>query len=415
MVIETLKQIDWSSHKLLVAFSGGLDSTVLVHALKAIGERPKLIHVNYHLRGNESDLDEQFTIEFAEKLGLEIQIEHCSPDSLKRKGTNLQEAARDFRRNLFREWNSQSSNNCVVLGHHKDDQIETFWLQLIRGNSIFGLGGMREFSDQLARPFLNLSKSDLLEYAKKNNLLWREDQSNSENNYARNKIRNTFIPQLLELNPSMNEHVLLLQSHFRNQQDEILKSIQPIALHWQKEKAIEIEMWEKWNDDQHMAVLKLFKWPFWMVQHLNQLVNSTLSKQVIFGDLVIYRTKEHLSWQTEMNENTAWDYKSEVIQTLPEIGSKNEIYLDSELLVGELNWRFAQPTDWISPVGMIGKQSVFKVLKDAGIPVQMRHQIKVLSDDTTIHWIPELKISRVALAQSSTTKIIRVSRTKQHD
>ena len=415
MVIEALKQIDWSQFNPMVACSGGLDSTVLIHGLYQLGIQPKLLHVNYHLRGTESNEDEAIVTQLAHQLNLEIQIEHCPKDLVLGDGINLQAAARDFRRNLFQDWNSKSPQNCVVLGHHEDDQVETFWNQLMRGNSIFGLGGMRMISDQLVRPFLTIPKSELLRFAQENNISWREDRSNSENKYTRNKFRNVFIPLLNESNSAINQHVLVLQNHFRNQQDELIQSTQTVVLNWKKDESIELEIWKKWNENEQLAALKQFKWPFWIAEKLNNLAVSELSSYFQYRDLVIYKTKHKLSWRTDLNENTPWDYKSEAVQELPKTIGSTEIFLNEELLFGQLNWRFAEVTDWISPIGMTGKQNVLKVLKDAGIPTQLRNKVIVLCDDQHVHWIPGIKISRLALANSSTTKLIRVWRTKQHD
>jgi tRNA(Ile)-lysidine synthase len=189
LVNKALSEFNWKDKELLVSCSGGLDSTVLLHGIVQLGIRPKVLHINYKLRGAESDADEAHVRTLVEYYQLESQIVSCPKERLKGAGINLQAAARDFRRTFYQEWTAKSKQHVVLLGQHADDQIETFFLQLFRGAGMQGLGGMYPERQQLIRPFLNLTKEDLKEYAHSEKVTWREDHSNTEVNYLRNRFR----------------------------------------------------------------------------------------------------------------------------------------------------------------------------------------------------------------------------------
>ena len=187
-----------------VAVSGGADSVALLHILYRLSAQFRIelavLHVNHQLRGAESEEDEAFVRALAGSLGLEAQVVHSRPEE-----GNLEQEARRARRAFFRECMERGGLKRVALGHTRSDQAETVLLRLFRGSGLAGLSGMRMVSPEgWIRPLLSTSRHEVREWARAENLAWREDSSNADSRFARNLLRNEAIPALSRhFNPNL--------------------------------------------------------------------------------------------------------------------------------------------------------------------------------------------------------------------
>lgn len=408
-VVKALESLQLETKKVLVACSGGLDSTVLVHALASLNIPMTLFHVNYHLRGDESNLDQAFVESLGKTFDCPVQIEHCPKNILYGDGINLQQAARTFRRTFFEEWTAKSEQHVVLVAHHADDQVETFFLQLARGAGIFGLGGMHPEQAQMIRPFLELTKSDLERYAVDHKITWREDRSNKENDYLRNRFRNVFLPEMEKAVPELRKSVLILQEVFRTEQETLITSVQELVNDWEKDQIIILSKWKKLTFEQKMAFTKALGFEHWLIERLDTSERLQLSATIDLGFTSLVKVKNALKQVNKESEKKLWEFKIEGIEILPKSFSKDVIYLDSSKIVGTLRMRFATADDVIHPIGMKGKQNVFKILKESGITKQERGFQQVLCDDQQVLWIPGYKISRKAIATDSCSSILQIS------
>lgn len=188
---------------ILVAVSGGIDSVVLTHVLNRLGCNVSIAHCNFSLRGEESNQDEMFVRQLAESLKIKCFVKcfdtHKYADEQK---ISTQMAARDLRYGWFREVAEKNDFSKIALAHHADDQIETFFINLLRGSGISGLKGMKPKNENLIRPLLFASRKMISDYAFENQIAWREDRTNAETKYLRNKIRHQLIPLFEEINPN---------------------------------------------------------------------------------------------------------------------------------------------------------------------------------------------------------------------
>lgn len=408
VVKEALSRLNLQSFNLCIACSGGLDSTVLLEAAVWTGLEPTILHINYQLRGEESEKDEVFVRSLAQKHELKIEVVRCPKELTKGKGINLQEAARKFRHELFREFIQKSPDNRVLLAHHSDDQVETFFLQLMRGSGIFGLGGMHTERNGIIRPFLELSKEELRNYAVENKIEWREDASNEENNYKRNQLRNSIIPQLLETNPELKNSIQCMQSAFRDTQKAVNEALNPRLQTWKKTAQITFREWAELTIEERIACCYHFGWPVWMIERIQGLNDAKLSAKI--DNSALFRTKDGFSWNSNFIEISQWEFKIEEVEFLPDSFTKWEVYFDRSGLPAPLTQSFANASDTIQRMGIKGKTKVFKLLKDAGVPEQWRDSYPVFKSGEEIMWVPGIAISQKHLASSSTPLIIKLSK-----
>lgn len=208
-----------------VAVSGGADSVVLLHILKQLAPQfatfLTVLHVNHQLRGEESELDQEFVSKLADELGLPFLAERMLVSS----SGNLEENARDLRREFFRRARQQLSLSAVALGHSRSDQAETVLYRFLRGSGTAGLSGMRLVSaDGLVRPLLTTSRQEIRAFSSEQGLSWREDSTNLHVGFVRNRLRHETIPHLsATYNPNL-EAVLARMAETAQDEDDFWNS-----------------------------------------------------------------------------------------------------------------------------------------------------------------------------------------------
>ena len=202
-VIKYLKDLSVSkTSKILLAVSGGIDSMVLMDMLYRHGYNISIAHCNFCLRGKESDEDKLFV----EKISFKYKKQFYSKEfttkeySIQNK-ISFQMAARVLRYEWFDLLKEKYDFDFICTAHHHDDSVETFLINLIRGTGISGLHGIKGIVCSLIRPMSMCSKKDIIDYANKYGIIYREDSSNKDDKYVRNKIRNKIIPLMQEINP----------------------------------------------------------------------------------------------------------------------------------------------------------------------------------------------------------------------
>lgn len=237
-----LQNYKWDD-TIIVAVSGGVDSVVLLHTLRKQLPTAKLViaHVNYHLR-KESDSDEIFVRHLAERYQAIFECTTWSeiPD------TSVEGKARQLRYLFFEKLAHQYHTQTIVVAHHADDQAETVLLQLVRGGQVSQLAGMNRQNVHIVRPFLCITKQELIAYAQANGLTWHDDKTNHDASYTpRNFFRNQIIPELKIINAKVVDHIndfakqIQVQNALITAQTDIY--VQQIEHHWQSIPSIWLE------------------------------------------------------------------------------------------------------------------------------------------------------------------------------
>ena len=192
--------------RILLTVSGGVDSMVMLALFAACGYRIGVAHCNFQLRGQESDEDEVLVRETALSLGAEY---HCrrfdTQGEMERTGESMEMAARRLRYAWFGELQRDCAYDKVAIAHHADDSVETFFINLFRGTGLRGLTGIGMRLGCIIRPLMFATRHEIVEYATRNGIRFREDSSNRSTKYLRNKIRLGLIPRIREIRPEFTE------------------------------------------------------------------------------------------------------------------------------------------------------------------------------------------------------------------
>ncbi len=224
----------------VLAVSGGLDSMVLLRSLSLLAPvmewRLNVAHYNHQLRGEASDADQQLVLETAQKLGLEF---HCGSGDVRscatQAGISIEMAARELRYDFLGKMAADVGANFIVTAHHADDQVEQLWMRLLRGVEGHGLEMMKPLTSvpnlyaPLLRPLLGFTRSQLLEWGQKEQIVWREDASNQDDRVQRNWVRHRLLPILAE---GAALPLTVLTERMGGFLQEQLDAVRVVALEW---------------------------------------------------------------------------------------------------------------------------------------------------------------------------------------
>lgn len=398
---------------LFVACSGGLDSTCLIHALYSLELNIRCIHVNYQLRGEDSKKDELFINEFCNNLSIPFLSKTIDLKKTLEKGGNLQQLAREFRYDWFDQLSEESEENFIILGHHRDDQIETFLLNLSRKSGVMGLASMPFKRKQIIRPLLGIKRTELENYAKENKLSWREDKTNNTNEYKRNFIRNEIIPFLKKEINTIEDSIVYLVECFQGKQKELEQIIHPHIEQLYTSNTLNKSIYLKFDGFERVEFLRQIGQPSTKAMEMTMLSSAQKGKKL---ELLKH---DRNNWRQVINEETDFIFepidpikkefhlKKESLDQLPRDFNKEDVYLDAALIKGDLMLRRWKIGDRIQPLGMKGSKLISDIIADAKVTFLEKKDILVLHDENVIHWCVGYSIGRVAIATQDSKKIIK--------
>lgn len=208
-----------SGQRVLLAVSGGRDSVVLCHLVNRAGIPFGIAHCNFHLRPGDCDSDEQFVRRLAESYGVPCYVAQFNTESYAEKnGLSIEEAARRQRYSFFEEIRAENGYHLVATAHHRDDAIETFFINLTRGTGLQGLCGIPARNGYVVRPLLPFGRDEIDGYVASNGLDYVDDVTNFQPLYLRNRIRLQLLPLIRQISPSFDEVMASNLNHLTDAQ-----------------------------------------------------------------------------------------------------------------------------------------------------------------------------------------------------
>ena len=411
-VNQSLKKIP-AFKRVIIGISGGADSVALAYVLKESGYKITLAHLNHNLRGIESNQDEQFVKDLAKELNIP-----CITKSKKiPKNKNLENNARQIRYEFLEEVRQKYNAKFIAVGHHQDDQIETILMHKERGAGLRGMQGMSYQKNKIIRPLLDISKKEILNFLKKNNIKYRTDESNFDTKYERNKLRHEVIPKLKKEDPSFEKKILEEGKNAERKLEIISKK----AKNWIKKYSVnnkfKHQLFSKLESDLKSEILiqilgqkDLYK------KNIDQLIDfikkgktgkkmeiKEITFLVEYGNIVICRICRDAINRVSTNTCVSTiDKKTKITQK--EIIWNN--YKISSTSKDEIHVRSWKQGDRFSPTGMNGSKKIQDFFVDQKIPQNKRKNIPIIiNKDDQILCIANLRYDRKGVKLKNDIKI----------
>ena len=422
-----------SNDVIVVGFSGGPDSVFLVEMLKKLqyffNFKIYLVHINHLLRGEDADSDENFSFEYAKKNNLEIFIKRIPVKEIaKEVGKTLEEVGREERYKFFSEIYEKVGATKIATAHNKDDQIETFLFRLIRGTSLQGLEGIKIKNNNVIRPISEIYKKDILEYLNKNEIQYKIDKTNFENEFTRNSIRLDLIPFIEErYNIKFKDKIFSLIKEIReNNQNNSLN----LSDYTDSENRIILEKTKFLSNFDKKNLLSLFlnkkniEVNRNKIDEISSLIKSNGTKKIdldksyrIVKDytyLYIEDKKENCVInnnviQVKIPSEQIFDNFKITVSTIENLDipkQKNQYLLDA-IYNDIIEVRYRKEGDRIF-LGEKHSKKIKEIFIDQKIPKDIRDRLPIFLYNNTIFWIYNVKKAYIPKINKNESKLIKV-------
>lgn len=419
-----------SHSRILIAISGGVDSVVLAHLCSKLNLNIALAHCNFNLRGNESDEDENFVIELADNLELEVFIERFETEVYARtQKISIQMAARELRYKWFEDLKETLGFDYIFTAHHANDNLETVLINFVRGTGLEGLTGIPERNGNIIRPLLAFSREEIEDYARISHLNWREDSSNTSVKYLRNKIRHEILPKLFELNPKMLETFEVTRNNLNESAvlvDDYISALFPrIAKEEEFGYSFRIKLL-KTIPHLKAVLYELFKsFGFTEWNDVYDLLEAQPGKIVYSKTHRLIKDRENLllTLLPDPEEREFEILAGEEVVMLPigtfqfeEVGELSEadaktIFLDLNKLQFPLTVRKWEKGDYFIPFGMKGKKKLSKFFKDEKLSLPEKENCWLLCSRNEIVWVIGHRADARFRVEKETSTILKLTYT----
>jgi len=446
-----------TNDRILLGLSGGIDSMVLFDIMTKLAETGMfaelaVAHIDHMLRGEESDADRELVVQTCIQNNIKCFVHKVDIQKICRdKKISTEMAAREARYTFFKKCCNENSLNSILTAHNADDQAETVLMRLIRGTTLTGITGINSCSDfqglKLIRPMLECTRKDIEQYAKENNISWREDSSNSTDDYLRNKIRHNIIPFIQnEINPAFLKNITKMTKQFKIDDDFIERQADKIAqdalqgdcLNFSKidtlDPALQNRVIRGWLgmhippaqlDNQTINKIHKLHKSDKATCHLEIQNNYIIKKSYDIFSIKVKNDKKNEQVSFELGNDNKIIFGAECLRVL--ISQEKGIVFDNTDTIGKLPakasllippeakivLRNLKPGDRMEPMGLSGSTKLKDVFINAKVPLEKRHNIPIIEVNGIIAWIPGYRISKHFKVKNTTKKCTHISIEKQ--
>ncbi len=413
--------------KSILCCSGGVDSVVLFYLMLSVSKDFVVAHCNFKLRGGESDEDEDFVRDLCKENSIKYYSKSFNVKKIKANSSkSTQMIARDLRYDYFDQLSYDLNIKHILTAHHLNDSLEGFIINISRGSGLDGLTGIPIENNKIKRPLICFEKSKIIDYAKSNNLNWREDSSNKTDSYLRNKIRNNIIPEFEKLEgnfiKNFKNSISYLQISNTIIHDKINELKKNLLDYRADEIAIKIRDLQKINSK---AFLYYFLRDFGFIDwdKIYKLIDSQSGKKILSESHILFRNKEELILRpileikkinyiindihNPVSVNNGFQIQFKKTAKITE--GNNVITVDSEKLKFPLLLRNFKDGDSFYPFGMNGSKKVGKFLKDSNINHLDKASVPVLVNrDNKIIWVVGMRLDNRFCVSENTQELLNI-------
>lgn len=422
------KNLFLSENRILLAVSGGIDSVVMCELFHLSNFKFAIAHCNFQMRGKDSDSDEKFVKELAEKYKVKCFSKKFNTKKYAaEKKISVQMAARELRYEWFEKIRNENRLDYISIATQKNDEIETALLNFTRGTGISGLHGIFPKRGNIIRPLLFATRKEILEFAAEKKLRWREDKSNLSEHYLRNKIRHKIIPVLKEINPNLEQSFSetiekireaeeVFHQQIEDKKKEIFKNEHCIEIHKLLQlsplKTYLFEFLKPYNFNETVVEKiisslkkqsgkKFFSETHFIIKDRKYLLINAdrVSNTVNIGEEIIYENTKRINSPLRLKFQIADKKDFKLIK------DEKFAFLDYEKLKFPLVLRQWKSGDWFIPFGMKGKKKISDFLIDEKISLAEKEKIFVLVSFGKIIWVAGKRIDENFKVTEKTKKI----------
>lgn len=429
--------------KVLIALSGGPDSVLALYLFHKFSQRFKIsieaVHIHHQLRGAEADLDEALCKELCSKLKIDFHTVKINVKSFaKTNKLSIEEAARFLRYGEFRSIAEKSNCNKILTAHNMNDNTETVLLNLFKGTGLAGISGIPIKRQNIIRPLLSITKSEILEYLHENKISYRIDRTNFSNDFKRNFIRNKIVPAIKEgINPSLDETIQHSSEIFRTSNKLVFSYIEKIFkdfVSFQNNKLeIDLDIIDEFGEDVlgeifMKSLRKYFTYEFSFEDYLKLIGlvrNQTGKKIELSGGLEAFRARKKvlIGEKTEEKEfdpieliagnSVEFDGRTlnvEIVDRGKEkfVATRNHELISADDLIDLFILRRWKPGDKFMPLGMNSFKKVSDFLNEQKVPSLKKKEQFVLENNNNIVWVVGLRIDNRYKLKEETKKVCKL-------
>ena len=403
----------------IVALSGGADSVALLLLLKNAHFNVHAAHCNFHLRGEESDRDEAFCVDFCQRLGVELHRAHFDTrEYAELHKVSIEMAARELRYKWFEQLRQDIGAAGICVAHHRDDSVETVLLNLVRGTGLRGLTGIHPRNGYILRPLLCVSRAEIEKFLADRGQKFVTDSTNLEADVQRNIVRLEVLPLLRKLNPAVAENIQRTAENISEAQQVLNVAIARIN----NSNILNLSDIEKYGSSEYLIFEWLKKYGF-NGNQVHQILDAETGKVISSaagydvlkdrGRLIVEPTLKPFNPMRIPEEGTyvLGENMRLSVRKKPVYVSKEAhiATLDAAKVRFPLTVRRVEEGDLMQPYGMKGRKLLSDLMTDLKMTVfEKRRQLVVVDAQGVVVWAIGLRIADFVAVSDATTTIVEV-------